>query len=325
MFLLLLLCICFAIGSNINPLDSILSRINYNNTVIFTSFAAPPADLTTLFDEREYLSWLRHFVAQLKVANRLQNTLIVVQDDRECDVFMNVVSCFVDREVWTKEILEKNKDLGLYGISVLVKWKYSQLIVDLGYNAIFLDTDIALMKDPLLLLDSSYDIMGLSDLLETREPCHNHVGPCQSTGVMVFKSSLQSSLFLSKMTARLHEEPEKWEQDLLNRMMLTEQHRLRYRLLSDNVAANCRVFRHHALVDLNRAKQDLIVMHLGWVPRGDAKVRIFRQYGVFLGDVEFTAQRLSVDSGVNLLLQEYQNYPTNLCKPEPSGIWCFPM
>jgi len=124
------------------------------------------------------------------------------------------------------------------------------------------------------------------------------------------------------MTEALVLTPSIWEQELYNGILPKHIYDLRHEYFPIEQVANCRVFRDYALrMGLERAKKDLVILHLGWVQR-EHKELIFSKYGVFLGTKNFTESTVDVEQGIDLLLPEFSSHPFDLCLP--NGIWSFP-
>lgn len=312
-----------------------------NNELIFTT-------------GNSYLVWWQHLVAHLKVVGRLQNTIFVVLNEAECEAMWEAgIVCFQDRSTWSKEIVETGKNLGRYGLPVIIKWLYAQRFVALRYTTMFMDSDVALLRDPFLLVDARYDIMTQSNLDPTCAPCADgRFGICHNSGLMVFEPTKKTLNVLTHATNQLHTTPELWEQEMFNivlaqflpppwideldwssrcggnrswsiRRPTADDEYVHYRHLYDHQAANCLNFKYTADTrNLKYANQEIVVLHLNFVKAPD-KEETFKQYGVFMGNRPYSDPRYPVEQGIDLLLRGQTIHPEQLCH-RVDGIWALP-
>jgi hypothetical protein len=276
-----------------------------------------PIILTTGHD---YLHWWKQHKVQLNGVGRLNNAIFVAQVEHECvPLWQMDIVCLVD--TLTGAIASPNP---MYGRPVIAKWFYIEKLVSLGHDVLFLDSDVALLRDPFLLLRSHdqgrsqwrspASVLGLSDYLhdipcqgDSCHPlgtCHNHKTTCQSTGVMFFRTTAKA--ILATMTKQLRGEPELWEQEMWNRVLSDWPDRAtRHRYFDSFQVANCRVFRELSLRDgLAATKSRLIVLHLGYV-QSWMKQSMLEKYGVW--------------GKPGPLLPNATEHPHTLCAPD--GIW----
>jgi len=276
--------------------------------------------------DKHYSMWWKNLVAQLKIADRIGNTIFVSEDLTTCEPLWEAeIMCIENLDGRIATIRKSGADLGFYGVPVLTKHFFMHRLLKLGYDVLFLDGDVAILRDPMTLFRDDLDMMGLSDHLETKVPCHNHhFGTCQSTGVMMVTHNSRTLTFFRNMTEALYSTPHIWEQELFNQILPRfVPNELRYDYFPIEQVSNCRVFRDYALrVGLERAKKEMVILHLGWVQR-EHKELMFSKYGIFLGSKNVNDSRVSgVEQGIDLLLPGRDAHPFELC--QPNGIWSYP-
>ncbi|KAK9834700.1 hypothetical protein WJX74_007976 [Apatococcus lobatus] len=225
-----------------NPLC--LTESNYQQVADTIAGDARAIILTTLDltfqgkdHSREQLDHMKNFAYHLDRVDRLQNTMTVSYTEETCRLLLSVsIPCFVDRLSPQPDTFPER----LQGeTAVFAKYWHALSLLKLGINVYFSDSDAAILQDPFVFQDRSFDIEGLSDWNDRsivpdprgmfEHPCviyntkkdrqvlggqfiegywqhplskpdvQKHMNPCQSTGGWFAQPTPPSILFLEHM------------------------------------------------------------------------------------------------------------------------------
>lgn len=201
-------------------LEHILACISTSKKqLIFTTFLINQDANGLLIDDKTFgmtafnYNWAKHLEDRAGVSNYMMVSL----SEAGCGPSRELgIPCYVN----TFEYLE---GAVIYkGRQVALKWYYLLRIAELGYDAIFLDNDVATLKNPFFHWNMEYDFQGLSDIISDDGTLPKYlkdsvcgVGyfpwpPCISTGIMFVRCTEPTVDLLKAMVVKLEEKG--WEQ-----------------------------------------------------------------------------------------------------------------
>lgn len=217
-------------------LEQILACVsNSRRQIIFTTFDIWKDSNGALKDDALHgmtafnYNWAKHLE---RVG--LRNYLLVGMSEEACGPSREGnLTCYVNNFPFLEGVKVYK------GRQVAVKWYLLLRIILLGYNAIFLDNDVAVAKNPFPLWDMRYDLQALSDMKSedgtvpklkgTDFPCnlmavfYAEQGLCLSSGIMFVRSSPATVAFLNDMVMQLEQDGDKgWEQATMRRVVKTK-------------------------------------------------------------------------------------------------------
>jgi len=204
---------------------------NGEKRLILTTLALGDDDNIADFVIKSAQNWLYH----LHNVGRAHNAIIIGVDARTCDILIaNQVPCFIDHmtTAWLRDPSIGYMPGGRQGV---IKWYFTEVLLDLGYDVLYMDTDTVALHDPFYHWDEKakyeYDFQALSDYAgithnrpwdKLKRDCqlYNVGGPdpsdmpvllCASTGLFYLRATNAGKVFAKAMVETITAEPQTWE------------------------------------------------------------------------------------------------------------------
>jgi len=233
-------------------------------------------------------------------AQRCATPFVIGADERTCLISRNAsIPCFVDG--LAPPLSGKQNS---FGSQVLLKWWYARSLLQLDYQILFSDPDIAWLSDPFGPWRRDYDLQGLSDIRSVNLTVQKHheitcmrpwmetmyehsrrsIYPCQSTGLWYMVNRPASQALLDGLYGYLRGRPNEWEQKAFQLMVMRyliglgdDLPPLRYRLLPTSGYINIEYYGERERRGL--PIDSTIAVHCGYLKNTADKLEYLERHG----------------------------------------------